>query len=573
MNDISDPSDWPADYAPLKDIDSHLRCPICKELLRAAMMLQCHHNFCSECIRRHLDKESTCPACRVATSTSQMRRNVALDEIANSFKDCRESLLLTIKDAVQRRNSNQKTTVRADSVEADDHYSHQQKRRRTSTRIVRASSNQGCSQDFNDDYGVPVKQDEDEDEDFSMHSQKAAAAAQKGKTVARLTSGPVLRSRAARSPSGSNSSQDPPPASAPVEPSSSAQHPSSEFISAPIPPTETQPPPVPPKHSLVPCPVCSMAIPEPYSNTHLDKYCLAGTKDPAYNIPYDMIIQQPASVIAVYERQGTTTQVMFNPNPTPVASSPQRIAGSPSKMISNGHFQNGFGAHSRLVQPRPAQSSSMRDTARQPLPEPKRIPKLTYSVLNEKQLRKKLQELGLPSHGDKQQMMKRHAEYVTIFNANCDATRPRPVSELMKAMDAWERAYELDLTAKEEAKQAQRRVQDQELWRRKQEMAQKAKEAAISASAMPSTENSLIPSTTPPTSQPSSQSGPSSSSTFVPVQANNNDVAVAVASATAFAHAAKYADEYAELIAEVRRRLEEDKAKAAAEESKMSPAP
>ncbi|KAF9938233.1 E3 ubiquitin-protein ligase rad18 [Mortierella alpina] len=216
----------------------------------------------------------------------------------------------------------------------------------------------------------------------------------------------------------------------------------------------------------------------------------------------------------------------------------------------------------------------MRDTARQPLPEPKRIPKLTYSVLNEKQLRKKLQELGLPSHGDKQQMMKRHAEYVTIFNANCDATRPRPVSELMKAMDAWERAYELDLTAKEEAKQAQRRVQDQELWRRKQEMAQKAKEAAISAtlpsSAMPSTENSLIPSTTPPTSQPSSQSGPSS---FVPVQANNNDVAVAVASATAFAHAAKYADEYAELIAEVRRRLEEDKAKAAAEESKKSPAP
>src|SRR5689334_12482353 len=83
------------------------------------------------------------------------------------------------------------------------------------------------------------------------------------------------------------------------------------------------------------------------------------------------------------------------------------------------------------------------------------------------------QELGLPSHGDKQQMMKRHAEYVTIFNANCDASRPRPGSELMKAMDAWERTYELDITAREEAKQAQRRVQDQEQWRRKKEMAQK----------------------------------------------------------------------------------------------------
>lgn len=86
---ITDPSDWPIEFKSLREIDSHLRCPICKELLRAAVVLQCSHNFCSECIRRHLDKESSCPACRVATSTSQMRRNVALDEIANNFGDCR----------------------------------------------------------------------------------------------------------------------------------------------------------------------------------------------------------------------------------------------------------------------------------------------------------------------------------------------------------------------------------------------------------------------------------------------------------------------------------------------------
>ncbi|KAF9957108.1 hypothetical protein BGZ72_002155 [Mortierella alpina] len=113
-----------------------------------------------------------------------MRRNVALDEIANSFKDCRESLLVTVRDAVQRKNSNQKTATRADSVEADDHYSRQQKRRRTSTRIVRASSNQGGSQDVDEEYGIPkLKQDDDEDEDFVMHSQGSAAAAQKGKNV------------------------------------------------------------------------------------------------------------------------------------------------------------------------------------------------------------------------------------------------------------------------------------------------------------------------------------------------------------------------------------------------------
>ncbi|KAF9195890.1 hypothetical protein BGZ50_003151 [Haplosporangium sp. Z 11] len=81
-----------------------------------------------------------------------MRRNVALDEIANSFKDC--------------------------SMDADDFSSRQQKRRRTSTRITRATSNLS-SQEHN--YSIS-QDDDDKDGDFVMPSQESKWA-HKGKNV------------------------------------------------------------------------------------------------------------------------------------------------------------------------------------------------------------------------------------------------------------------------------------------------------------------------------------------------------------------------------------------------------
>ncbi|KAF9153382.1 E3 ubiquitin-protein ligase rad18 [Actinomortierella ambigua] len=104
---VSDPSDWPAGFSKLGELDSHLRCPICREFLRGAVMLNCHHTFCSACLRRHLDRESACPACCESANTAQIRRNVALEEVANCFVDCRELLLKTAKDSVRRAKEDQ----------------------------------------------------------------------------------------------------------------------------------------------------------------------------------------------------------------------------------------------------------------------------------------------------------------------------------------------------------------------------------------------------------------------------------------------------------------------------------
>ncbi|KAH0613317.1 uncharacterized protein H6S33_009697 [Morchella sextelata] len=74
--------------------------------------------------------------------------------------------------------------------------------------------------------------------------------------------------------------------------------------------------------------------------------------------------------------------------------------------------------------------------ARRPAP----LPKITYSLMKEKDLRTKLTALGIPSTGGRKALQERHSEWVTIWNANIDAKRPRSKGELLADLAAWERA-------------------------------------------------------------------------------------------------------------------------------------
>ena len=83
-------------------------------------------------------------------------------------------------------------------------------------------------------------------------------------------------------------------------------------------------------------------------------------------------------------------------------------------------------------------SSSLSTSSSLPKPSD-RLPELSYSLFNETKLAKKLKELGIPSTGSKQLMIKRHKEWVNIWNANCDSNRPRGKRELLQELDSWER--------------------------------------------------------------------------------------------------------------------------------------
>ncbi|TKA33794.1 hypothetical protein B0A50_00630 [Salinomyces thailandicus] len=68
-----------------------------------------------------------------------------------------------------------------------------------------------------------------------------------------------------------------------------------------------------------------------------------------------------------------------------------------------------------------------------------RLAELNYSLLKENAMRKKLEELGIPGWGAKQLMVKRHTEWVNLWNANCDSRHPRSKRELLGDLDTWER--------------------------------------------------------------------------------------------------------------------------------------
>ncbi|KAH8681763.1 hypothetical protein BX600DRAFT_447272 [Xylariales sp. PMI_506] len=82
------------------------------------------------------------------------------------------------------------------------------------------------------------------------------------------------------------------------------------------------------------------------------------------------------------------------------------------------------------------QSLSSKQTVTKP---PDRLPAINYSMLKEPQLRKKLAELGISTIGSRQILEKRHREWMTIWNANCDSMQPRRKGELLHDLEVWER--------------------------------------------------------------------------------------------------------------------------------------
>ena len=68
-----------------------------------------------------------------------------------------------------------------------------------------------------------------------------------------------------------------------------------------------------------------------------------------------------------------------------------------------------------------------------------RLPSLSYSILSDNALRKKLNALGIPNWGPKQLLIRRHTEWLNLWNSNCDSSRPRSKRDLINDLDVWER--------------------------------------------------------------------------------------------------------------------------------------
>jgi len=54
-------------------------------------------------------------------------------------------------------------------------------------------------------------------------------------------------------------------------------------------------------------------------------------------------------------------------------------------------------------------------------------------------LKKKLMDQGLSAAGSRQMLERRYAEWITLWNSNCDARIPKGKNELKRELDIWER--------------------------------------------------------------------------------------------------------------------------------------
>lgn len=59
-------------------------------------------------------------------------------------------------------------------------------------------------------------------------------------------------------------------------------------------------------------------------------------------------------------------------------------------------------------------------------------------MYKETALRKKMADLGISNQGPRALLERRHKEWMTIWNSNCDAAQPRTRHDLLRDLNVWE---------------------------------------------------------------------------------------------------------------------------------------
>nr|XP_014349428.1 PREDICTED: E3 ubiquitin-protein ligase RAD18 [Latimeria chalumnae] len=80
-----------------------------------------------------------------------------------------------------------------------------------------------------------------------------------------------------------------------------------------------------------------------------------------------------------------------------------------------------------------------KESLRSSLSKRKPMAKVVYNLLSDRELKKKLKEIGLPIQGTKQQLVKRHQDFLHMYNAQCDSLTPKSAAEIAKQIEKSEK--------------------------------------------------------------------------------------------------------------------------------------
>ncbi|CAB3364124.1 Hypothetical predicted protein [Cloeon dipterum] len=81
MEDNAGGKTWAGNPPPLETMEYLLRCGICYESMKIALITPCSHNFCSLCIRKYMQYKTSCPQCFASVTESELKNNRVLDEM------------------------------------------------------------------------------------------------------------------------------------------------------------------------------------------------------------------------------------------------------------------------------------------------------------------------------------------------------------------------------------------------------------------------------------------------------------------------------------------------------------
>lgn len=130
VGEAPDASDWAKTSIPeLSIFESHLQCPICRELLaRAPTITECGHTYCNECISRHIRTENRCPLCRQEIQQGKLRLNKVIDDLIETWtsSDLRGKLLKLAREekdsgSVESKASYEKSNSNGNATSSGSH--------------------------------------------------------------------------------------------------------------------------------------------------------------------------------------------------------------------------------------------------------------------------------------------------------------------------------------------------------------------------------------------------------------------------------------------------------------------
>ncbi|XP_061076527.1 E3 ubiquitin-protein ligase RAD18 [Conger conger] len=395
MSVLTEP-EFPPHLMCLKNVEALLRCPICFDYLNISMMTKCSHNFCSLCIRKFLSCKLQCPVCNLPMTELDLRNNRILDDLVMSFQEARQQLLQTnlypptVSPKALRPNAKRKASNAS--------------RPMVESTIMKHFLQKGNSPSSS----------------FSSSS-----------------SSPSLAKRTRRQPPCNNKTLRPNPLemirAVKVElvqlPPQMARTLKGERVKRTVKQEKVE---VPTEHTMsvkeemveVPAQQ-TRTVPEPVTRTVKEER-VAVPKQVTRIVKKEMV-EEPAMEsspgVTCSSESPSTSQSM---KAVVKVECPVCLVGIPEHQI-NGHLDN------CLI--RDEKKESLRSSTKKRKP----LAKLVYNLLTIQDLRKKLRDLSLPTQGSRDQLVRRHQEYVLMYNAECDSFSPKSAQDIAKEVEVNEK--------------------------------------------------------------------------------------------------------------------------------------